>query len=270
MELTPCIDIGANLAHRSFQQDISDVVYAAVDAGVVAMIVTGTSVDASRNASRLSANFPGVLFATAGVHPHEAKSWAADSSAILSELLAEPQVVALGECGLDYHRNFSPPDQQIACFEQQLELASQFELPLFLHERGAHPDFLAMVQRWRDRLADGVVHCFTGTRAELHAYLDLDFYIGVTGWICDERRGGTLRELVREVPADRLLLETDAPYLAPRDLPAKVHRNEPKYLPHILAAVAAQRSQPAPLLAEIVLENTRRCFGLGDHVGWRP
>src|SRR5699024_9838431 len=155
-------------------------------------------------------------FATAGIHPHNARFHDADANAKLKTLLATPEVACAGEMGLDFNRDFSPRADQEKAFEAQLALAAEVGKPVFLHERDAHARFLAILRKWRDRLPAAVVHCFTGNREALYAYLDLDCHIGVTGWVCDERRGNELASLVPAIPDDRLLLETDAPYLIPR------------------------------------------------------
>ena len=234
------IDIGANLTNKAFHSDLDQVIERARAAGVTTLVVTGTSIDASEQAVKLASGRAPALYATAGVHPHDAKSFTDSSAAKLRALATDPSVRALGECGLDYNRNFSPRDAQLHAFEAQLELAAELKLPLFIHDREAHADLRALIKRYRQRIVDGVVHCFTGTREELHAYLDLDLHIGITGWICDERRGLHLRPLMREIPANRLMLESDAPYLLPRTLkPVPAHRrNEPAFLTHVLAAVA--------------------------------
>ncbi|MCC7462745.1 MAG: TatD family hydrolase [Gammaproteobacteria bacterium] len=245
------IDIGVNLTHDSFAPDRAAVLLRAQRAGVRRMIVTGASAAGSLAARDLVHAHPGVLYATAGVHPHHAAEVTAAVLATLRSLLADPLVVASGECGLDYYRNFAPRAAQCAAFEAQLDLAAEGGKPVFLHQRDAHADFMAILRQHRRRLPRAVAHCFTGTASELEDYLALDLHIGITGWICDERRGLQLREIVGRIPAGRLMLETDAPYLLPRDLdprPAS-RRNEPMYLPHIAAVVAACRGEPVELCA---------------------
>ncbi len=258
------IDIGINLAHDSYDADREAVIARAAAAGVVQMIVTGSSAASSRTAVQLSRQHPGVLFATAGVHPHQATELTAQVLAELGELTAEPQVVAVGECGLDYYRNYSPRPAQCQAFHRQLELAARCGKPVFLHQRDSHEDFIAILREHRTALAGGVAHCFTGGPAELDCYLELGLAIGITGWICDERRGAHLLELVRRIPADRLLLETDGPYLLPRDLERKPpsRRNEPVYLPHIAAVVARARGETVESLAHASTQATRRLFRL--------
>lgn len=258
------IDIGLNLTHDSFDPDRDQVLEAAHAVGVARMIVTGTSVTASAQAVELCLARPGVLYATAGVHPHHAREFDAASSDALRALLANACVVAVGECGLDYFRDFSPRDAQRQAFEAQLALAADTGLPVFLHQRDAHDDMLALLRAHRDRLSGGVAHCFTGTAEELADYLDLGLYVGITGWLCDERRGQALREAVRRLPLDRLLVETDAPYLLPRDLAPtpKNRRNEPKYLPHIVERLAALTGVSADAVAAASTANARQLFAL--------
>jgi len=258
------IDIGANLTHDSFDSDRDAVIARAQAAGVVQFIVTGSDVEHSRKALDLCRQWPGILHSTAGTHPHHAKDFHASAPNALRRLLAEPQVVAVGECGLDYFRNFSPHEAQVHAFEAQLELAAETGKPVFLHQRDAHADFMSILRRLRHRLSGMVVHCFTDGEMELRDYLDLDCYVGITGWICDERRGAHLRELVKLIPAERLMLETDAPYLLPRDLDPKprTHRNEPMYLAHIDETVARCVKKPAAQLAAETTANARRFFRL--------
>lgn len=259
------VDIGLNLTHDAFDKDRQRVIDAALAAGVSRMIVTGTSVTASAAAAGLSLARPGVLYATAGIHPHHAAELDPHSIDALGRLLENDAAVAVGECGLDYFRNFSPRDAQLKAFEAQLELAAAVGKPVFLHQRDAHEDMLQLLGRHRPALAGGVAHCFTGDAVQLGAYLDLDLYIGITGWICDERRGAALREAVRLLPLDRLLLETDAPYLLPRDLnpPPKSRRNEPKYLPHVAGRLAEILELPIADVAGAATANAERLFGLG-------
>jgi TatD DNase family protein len=258
------IDIGANLTHSSFAADLDQVIRAALAAGVTRQVVTGTDLASSRAAADLAARHPRMLWSTAGVHPHHAASFSRELRAHLEELLALPALVAVGECGLDYFRDFSPRPAQRAAFVAQLEIAARTGKPVFLHQRDAHQDFTAILTEHRAALRGGVAHCFTGGPEELEAYLGLDLSIGITGWVCDERRGGALRTAVPRIPRQRLLLETDAPYLLPRDLapPPKSRRNEPAYLPHIAATVAALRGESLASVAAASTQNAVRLFGL--------
>ena len=258
------IDIGANLTHDSFDRDRAETLARATAAGVRRAIVTGASVTGSAQALELAAKHPGVLYATAGVHPHHAADFDAHASAALGELLADPKVVAVGECGLDYFRDFSPRPAQRRAFEMQLQIAVETGKPLFLHQRDAHADFMAIMKQFEGKLAPAVVHCFTGTREELFDYLDQDWHVGITGWLCDERRGLHLRELVKNIPANRLMIETDAPYLLPRTVrPQPSHRrNEPMYLAHIMEELARDRGEEVEVTAAQTPANARAFFGL--------
>ena len=260
------IDIGANLGHESFAHDFDAVLARARAAGVVQMVVTGASRAGSAHALQLAHAHPGVLYATAGVHPHHAIEYTDEADAELRALHADARVVAVGECGLDYHRDFSPRPAQRRAFERQLQLAADTGKPLFLHQREAHADFVAMLRAFDGRLGPAVVHCFTGGREELFECLDHDWYIGITGWLCDERRGTHLRELVPHIPADRLMIETDAPYLLPRTVrPQPAHRrNEPMYLRHIAEELARDRGEDVALTAAQTTATARGFFRLPE------
>jgi len=261
----PLIDIGINLAHESYDADRAAVLSRARAAGVVQLIVTGSSLESTAGAIALARAHPGELFATAGIHPHHAAEVSADTWDALAAHASAREVVAVGECGLDYFRNYSPPAAQQAAFHRQLELAHALGKPVFLHQREAHADFLAILRehaaQWR-----GVAHCFTGDATALEAYLELGLAIGITGWINDERRGTHLRTLMPQVPASRLLLESDGPYLLPRDLTPKPasRRNEPAYLAHIARAVAQARGEAPEVLARSSTQAARALFGLPD------
>ena len=258
------IDIGANLTHDSFDSDRKDLIRRALDVGVKTMIVTGSTAQSSADALELARKYPGTLYATAGVHPHYAKDYSDDTGKKLGELLNHNEVVAAGECGLDYFRNFSSQDDQVRVFESLLEIATDHQVPVFLHQRDAHDRFVGILKEHLDRIPRAVAHCFTGAQNELDELIDLDLYIGITGWICDERRGHHLRELVGRIPSNRLMIETDAPYLLPRDLnpKPKTRRNEPMHLPHILTAIADATGVDAVDLAKQTTENARRFFVL--------
>ena len=258
------IDIGSNLAHDSFAKDRDAVMARAAQAGVRRQVVTGADLASSRQAAALAALHPARLWSTAGVHPHHAHSLVATQRAELRELLQMNPVVAVGECGLDYFRNFSTPAAQRTAFIAQLQIAAELRKPVFLHQRAAHGDFAAILEDFRGTLNGGVAHCFTAGAGELEKYLDLGLYIGITGWVCDERRGLQLREVVPRIPADRLLLETDAPYLLPRDLERKPksRRNEPCYLAHIARVVADPRGESLQSVGEATTRNAVALFAL--------
>jgi TatD DNase family protein len=254
-------DVGANLTHSAFQPDLAQTVERARAAGVAHIMVTGTTVDETMAASHIAEQFG--LWATAGVHPHHARDCGPHTIDALRELAQQPRIVAIGECGLDFNRNYSPHPDQEKWFVAQLELGLSLDKPLFLHSRDAHPRFYEILRHHAVKHA--LAHCFTGERDELRAYLELDLYIGITGWICDERRGRHLLDLVREIPRERLLLETDSPYLTPRDMQPqpKARRNEPAFLPHIARTVARALGRPLDQLAAETTRNALRFFRLG-------
>ena len=257
------VDIGANLTHPAFATDAEAVVERARAAGVGTVIVTGTTVEESRAAAALADRYG--LYSTAGVHPHHARECDAETIPSLRKIIGEnPRVVAVGECGLDFNRNYSPHPDQEKWFVAQIELALALHKPLFVHSRDAHPRLAEILKSMKVEKA--VVHCFTGQQDELRAYVALGLYIGITGWICDERRGKHLLGLVRDIPRDRLLLETDAPYLTPRDLhpQPKARRNEPAVLPHIARAVARSLGRPFEDIATETQRNAQVFFSLDE------
>ncbi|WP_445621268.1 TatD family hydrolase [Kushneria sp. Sum13] len=263
----PLIDIGANLAHESFQKDLDAVLERAARANLTAMVLTGTdraSIEASVELTQREN--PVALYATAGLHPHHAGDFDSSLKRFIEDFLDHPRVLAVGECGLDYHRDFSTPADQRRAFEAHLEMAARTQKPLFLHERDAGSDMLDMLRQWRDEIGPAVLHCFTGDRDTLYGYLDLDLYIGQTGWLCDERRGEHLRELVVDIPGNRLMIETDCPYLLPRNLPAKLkgRRHEPALLPWIAREIALCRGVSEAVIARDTTANARRFFNIPD------
>ena len=259
------VDIGVNLTHPTFSRDPRAVVERAQAAGVMQMVLTGTNPDESEAALALCRELDDSgqrLVCTAGIHPHDARQWSAQSASQLKQLLAEPEVRAVGECGLDFNRDLSPRPQQERALEGQLQLAVESGLPVFLHEREADQRLVEILRPFRDQLSAAVVHCFTGEKRALYAYLDLDLHIGITGWICDERRGTHLHPLVRDISAERLMLESDAPYLLPRTLRPRSRHNEPAYLPEVLREVARHRNISEAELAASSTACAQRFFGL--------
>jgi TatD DNase family protein len=259
------IDIGVNLTSSQFAKDLPDVMSRAQAQGIWRQIVTGTNLASSQEALNLCQQYPHSLYATAGFHPHHASEVDAASWSALETLWQEPEVVAIGETGLDFNRNFSPPQQQLDSFEKHLQAACRYELPLFLHERDAEEAFFELLAHYRPRLLAGaVLHCFTGSKAWLKRLLDLDIYFGITGWVADERRGQNLRDAVPLIPNERLLIETDAPYLLPRNMrpKPKSSRNEPAYLPSIAQTIANLRNQSVSDIAQQTTHNAQLLFNL--------
>jgi len=260
----PLVDIGANLTHHSFDTDRDDLMQRAADAGVVKMIVTGSSDQGNVDAAALAATLTGRLYSTAGVHPHHASDYTEASAELIRSHAEKEVVVAIGECGLDYFRDLSPRDSQQTAFHSQLDIAADVGLPVFLHQRDAHDDFIAILAPMLSEIPRAVAHCFTGDGESLREYLEMGLWIGITGWICDERRGAHLQDIVSIIPDDKLMLETDSPYLLPRTLrpKPKSRRNEPAYLTEVLRVVAAARGQTEEHVAKVTCENAVRFFDL--------
>jgi TatD DNase family protein len=257
------IDIGVNLTGSSFKKDIPEVIERAQQAGVEQLIITGTDIEHSEQAIKLSQQYESVCYSTVGLHPHHASDYSNDTASELRDMLGQKHVVAVGECGLDFNRNFSSRKEQIRAFEAQIEIAIDLQKPLFLHQRDAHDDLVAIMKSYRKDLTQIVAHCFTGTIEEVNDYNLLDMHIGVTGWICDERRGQSLQQAVKQIPLDRIMLETDAPYLLPRALttkPVKKNRNEPCFMPHIANAVANHMGVEEARLIAAAFDNSQRFF----------
>ena len=258
------IDIGANLTHKDFSNDLDSVLNEARKKNICKMIVTGVNKEGSIEASKLSKKYNSFLYSTAGVHPHHANEYSDSVENVLRKLIKEKHIVAVGECGLDYYRNYSSPENQKNAFISQINIANESKLPLFMHQRDAHEDFEKILQANIHKIHHGVVHCFTGTEDMLISYLEMGFYIGITGWICDERRGLSLQKIVQNIPLNRLLVETDCPYLLPRTLGSKPknRRNEPKYLTEIVKMISNQTTYTQSEIAEATYNNSIKLFNL--------
>jgi len=264
MTTAPLFDIAVNFGASALVAKTADIVEQAVANDVQAMIALGCNISSSQHALSVAQSFPAHVYATAGIHPHDAKTFDDSTLSSLTALAQQTQVVALGECGLDFNRDFSPRHQQLQAFEAQLQLASELKMPVVMHQRDAHDAFIAVLKKYRHNLNQVVVHCFTGTKNELQACIDLDCHIGITGWICDERRGLHLLESVKIIPDNRLMLETDSPYLMPRNISPKPksRNNRPANLFHIADTVAAARNQSIELLRKNCYETSSLFFDL--------
>jgi TatD DNase family protein len=258
------IDIAANLTNPAFAEDLDAVMRRAIDGGVERIIVTGTDLASSEAAVALCTRYTPHLYCTVGVHPHDSASVPTGWIDRLEKLAGSGAVRAIGETGLDFNRNYSPQPVQRDVFDAQLALAARLQLPVFVHDRDSNGAVADALTRHRAGLCDVVVHCFTGTKSDLRRYLDLGCHIGITGWICDERRGSALKQLVPQIPDDRLLIETDAPFLLPRTMTPrpKGRRNEPGYLIWVARTVAEARGQTVEVVNEITRSNARRVFAL--------
>jgi TatD DNase family protein len=258
------IDICVNWFKSSFNKDREEVLQRALDAGIHRLFITGSDLNSSLQCSELAEQSPNTFSATAGVHPHHASEWDSQTRLAIGELLRKSQTLAVGECGLDFNRNFSTPEEQRLCFQEQVELAQEFQLPLFMHQRDAHESFLEILAPKRNSISNGVIHCFTGIWPEAKDYLDLDLHIGLTGWICDERRGHHMHEFIPKIPLNKLMIETDAPYLIPRDMKPRPSRNEPAFLAHIATSLAKIYKIAPESLIEQVTQTTNDFYQLKD------
>ncbi|DAZ95154.1 TPA: hypothetical protein N0F65_009863 [Lagenidium giganteum] len=269
-ELSDLFDFDCNLTHADLASDVDTLMRAAAAVGVTQMLVPGATLQESTEAIELCRQHPTTLFPTAGVHPYNAHATPFDAELEqLRSMAALDEVRAVGECGLDYSPGFPPPPGQKAWFAIQLDLACALRKPLFLHERLAHADFMALIHECK-RKHDGyfppaVVHCFTGNEAELQEYLRHDFYIGVTGFVCKKDRGAELREIVRHVPLDKLVIETDAPYMGfPKCRQAETSNrkkqspNVPSALPLVVHAIAQAVGRSPVEIAHATTANARR------------
>ena len=261
-------DVGVNLTNKRFDKDRTELIARAKNIGVEQLLITGTNVNESKRALALchhyQQQFPNTLYATAGVHPHDADDVSDNYLAELAKLAEQPQVKAIGECGLDFNRNFSAPKQQLKVFKEQIHLAKEYSMPLFLHQREAFQPWFSELKPFFDQVPAMIAHCFTGTKSELEKCIDVGMYIGITGWLCDERRGKSLQEIVSLIPLDRLLIETDAPYLTPRTIKPKPKssRNEPSYLPFIIEKIANITALDPKEIACQTRLNARQVFNL--------
>ena len=252
------IDIGANLTSKQFSY-IPPLLNDAQKNGVQRIILTGSNLKNSEKAINLTKKYPWYpLFATVGIHPHDAKSFTDNTTNDLKKLLADPKVVAVGECGLDYNRMFSPKEMQIKCFRTQLDLAIELGKPVFLHERDAVEDFYNILSEYKDKKIRGVVHCFTGNKETAQKYLDLGMFIGITGWICDDRRNKDLVDALTIIPLDKMMVETDSPFLSP----IRGQTNVPSNIKYVVAKIAKELNKDENELANQLYNNTKSFFAM--------
>ncbi|KAK0090777.1 hypothetical protein PV325_003797 [Microctonus aethiopoides] len=283
------VDVGANLTNKKYARDLDSVIQRAKDAGVQKIMVTGASIRSSKEALRLTRIYPGVLYSTAGVHPHDAKSWEdSDTLKELESIVNNPECVAIGECGLDYNRDFSDPETQRAVFHKQIELACRLNKPLIVHERGAQSDVLEVLSHYKNRLPPVMIHSFVGIAEEAQLYLDQGFYLGITGYLCKDKSDRGMRKIFESdnVPLDKILVETDAPFMYPNTRASKLpehvkdgltersmtflhryctfQRNEPCALPAIVEMVAAFMRKSPEEVALATAFNALKLFGLSQ------
>jgi TatD DNase family protein len=259
------IDIGVNLTNTRFDKDRADVISRAKNADITGMLLTGTNLLESKKAAALCFEYPHYLYSTAGVHPHDADNVSDTYLDEIKKLAQLPCVKAIGECGLDFNRNFSVPEQQQKVFLAQIKLAAALNMPLFLHQRDAFKTWFELLTPYIEQVPAMISHCFTGNKEELLQCLDAGMYIGITGWICDERRGKELQDIIKYVPLERLMIETDAPYLTPRTIKPrpKSSRNEPCYLPYVVETIAKVSDYSIQNIIKHTTLNAQRVFNLG-------
>ncbi|MDE6364347.1 MAG: TatD family hydrolase [Lachnospiraceae bacterium] len=250
-------DIGLNLFCRQFPEP-DKIIQNALDNNVCC-ILTGTDPKENQKIDNFTKTHP--VYGTVGIHPHNAdRATQQDFEMIEKRITENPKIVAIGECGLDYDRMFSTKENQIRCLEKHIVLAEKLGKPLFLHERSAAEDFMKRFKKHKEICEMSVVHCFTGDRETLKHYLSMGFSIGITGWICDDRRAKELRDAVRIIPLDRILIETDAPYLTPKNVPGLERTNVPQNIIYVAKELAKYMKISEDTLIEHAKHNTERLF----------
>ena len=259
-------DIGINLTNSRFDNDRDEVIKRSIQANVTKLLITGTCEKSSEQALEVCQQFPHILSSTVGVHPHDADNVSEQYLDKLRDLAKSPFAKAIGECGLDFNRNFSTPDNQQRVFQAQVKLAAELAKPLFLHQRDAFEPWLNILVPYIDKVPAMVTHCFTGNKEQLVKCLDLGMYVGITGWLCDKKRGQNLRDIVKYIPLDRLMVETDGPYLTPQNIKPKPKssRNEPAYLPFIIDMLEQCTGHSKQALIDNSYQNSKKVFQLHD------
>tara|TARA_Y100000389_G_scaffold204577_1_gene258105 strand:+ start:4770 stop:5576 length:807 start_codon:yes stop_codon:yes gene_type:complete len=261
----PLFDIGANLLDRQLFKNFNEIVSKCKTNNIKKIIITSSHIDDTYKAKELIDREPDLLFTTVGFHPHNAKDYKDEYYERMVELCNLDYVKAIGECGLDYKRNYSNKNDQLYCFQKHLELATEINLPMFLHERDAHFDFSKILKEYIHQVEDVVVHCFTGDKTTLEDYLDMGCYIGLTGWITDPNRGHHLHDIIKYIPSNKLMIETDSPYLMPYSYNIDRNKyNEPSNLVYVLDAVSCILKKDKRLLANELYNNTCKFFNI-DH-----
>ena len=258
------IDSHAHIEGREFDPDREAVIQRAIEAGVEIIVCVGdgeVAADSHAAAFRIAEQYS-FIYTTVGVHPHEARLLDDNLYAQLMDLSQHPKVIAWGEIGLDYHYDNSPRDVQREAFRKQLRMARERGLPLSIHTREAEADTLAILEEeWKGSGLGGVIHCFTGTRAFAEAAVELGFYISFSG-VVTFKKAEDLRETARSLPIDRILIETDSPFLAP--IPYRGRRNEPAYVIETARAIAELRGIDAEELGKTTSQNFKRLFELAE------
>jgi len=254
-------DIGANLTHESFKKDLDMVIKEAKLNKVKKICITSTTVEDTKISLKISEKEQDFFITTCGIHPHYADTFKESNIKEIKQLSEHTSVKAIGETGLDFNRNFSKKENQILCFKSQIEIAQELNLNLFLHQRDAHKDFMNCFNNV-DLKVNAVVHCFTEDKEKFYEYLDRGFWIGFTGWICDPVRGKHMIDLISNMPLDRIMIETDSPYLMPKNLKIKGRRNEPKFIVEVAKRIASLQNKSLEDISQIFFENSLKFFDL--------
>jgi len=272
------VDCGVNLTNPKFHQHTDYVIARALSAGVQKMVITGLKLIGCKNAVIMAKTRPNVLYAAVGVHPHFVKDdWEEKNNKTLDqleEMVKQPECVAVGECGLDFNRNYSPAEVQTSTFKQQVQLAVRYQKALLIHERDSHDGILEVLKGFESTLPPVVIHCFTGTKDQLATYVSKGFYIGVTGFVCKEKHGADLRAAIKDgtLPLKNIVVQTNAPYMTPNTPQHEIDPvsktllehcfvdNEPCTLSIIVRCIAKCLSQEPRAIADQLTENAMNVF----------
>ena len=252
-------DSHCHLDDKSYAKEIDEIIRRAADNDVKAIMCIGINEERSRLAVKLANDHPACI-ASVGMHPHDAARCNEGVLKTLKSLATDPNVRAWGETGLDFNRMYSPRKDQEKWFMRQMEIAEELDLPLIFHERDSGGRFLEMLRQCAGKNLKGVVHCFSGNDKELDAYLEMGLYIGITGIVTIKKRGQQLRAQVPQIPSERILVETDAPYLTPAPEKNRTRRNEPAFVKWVLLKVAEVKGEDPETLSEIIWANTCRLY----------
>ena len=255
-------DIACNFTSERFDKDLDEVINRAVANKITKFGLICSRMSDVNKLLKIYEQYSKNMFYTIGVHPHHANEINDDYLKKLKDEITTNNPHAIGETGLDFFRNLSTYEEQIYAFEEQIKIAIDTDKPLFLHQRDSHDDFIKILRKYSSDISKAVVHCFTGTQEQLDDYLELDFYIGVTGWICDEKRNVELRKTIKNIPLEKLMIETDCPYLIPKNLVEKPknNRNEPSNLNHIINEIAELMEIDIDILRKQTFVNTINYF----------
>ena len=255
-------DIACNFTSERFDKDLDEVINRAVANKITKFGLICSRMSDVNKLLKIYEQYSKNMFYTIGVHPHHANEINDDYLKKLKIEITTNNPHAVGETGLDFFRNLSTYEEQIYAFEEQIKIAIDTNKPLFLHQRDSHDDFIKILRKYSSDISKAVVHCFTGTQEQLDDYLELDFYIGVTGWICDEKRNVELRKTIKNIPLEKLMIETDCPYLIPKNIVEKPknNRNEPSNLNHIINEIAELMEIDIDILRKQTFVNTINYF----------